>query len=80
MQDMFPFAGAQQTYEEAERFYGLYRAGDKLQWITGPGVHGNPGPISNQILVFLVGHLKAGAAVPDADDLSATTSGQSRFR
>jgi cephalosporin-C deacetylase-like acetyl esterase len=84
MQDMFPFAGAQQTYEEAERFYGLYGAGDNLQWITGPGGHGNLGPISNQILAFLAKNLKANVTAPefrqfrppDADDLTATPTGQ----
>jgi dienelactone hydrolase len=83
-QDMFPYAGAQQTYEEAARFYGIYGAADKLQWITGPGGHGNLGPIGNRILAFLVGNLKAGAATPefkqfrppDADDLTVTPSGQ----
>ena len=90
MQDMFPFAGAQQTYDEANRFYGLYGAPgghgseDNLQWITGPGGHGNLGPISNQILAFLAKNLKANAAAPefrqfrppDTDDLTATPTGQ----
>jgi hypothetical protein len=84
MQDMFPFAGAQQTYEEAKRFYGLYGASDNLQWITGPGGHGNLGPIANQILSFLAKNLKVNATAPefrqfrapDADDLTVTPSGQ----
>jgi cephalosporin-C deacetylase-like acetyl esterase len=83
-QDMFPYAGAQQTYDEAKRFYELYGAGDNLKWITGPGGHGNLGPISSQILAFLVGHLKGDSSQPefkqfrpaDADDLVATPSGQ----
>ncbi len=81
---MFPYAGAQQTYDEAKRFYELYGAGDNLKWITGPGGHGNLGPISNQILAFLVGHLKGDSSQPefkqfrpqDADELIATPSGQ----
>lgn len=90
MQDMFPFAGAQQTYEEAKRFYGLYGAPgghgseNNLQWITGPGGHGNLGPIANQILAFLATNLKANVTAPefkqfrppDADDLTATPTGQ----
>ena len=39
--DMFPFAGARQTFGEAQRMYGLYDARDRLQWITGQGGHGN---------------------------------------
>jgi cephalosporin-C deacetylase-like acetyl esterase len=50
--DMFPFAGARSTVDEARKFYGLYGATDKLQWITGPGGHGNLGPISPAILAF----------------------------
>src|SRR5262249_55430636 len=49
-QDMFPYAGAQQTYEEARRFYGLLGAEGNLEWITGPGGHGNLGPIADRIL------------------------------
>ncbi len=83
-EDMFPYAGAKQTYEEAKRFYDLYGAGDKLQWITGPGGHGNLGPISNQILTFLSQHLKGDSSPgefkqfrpQDADDLVATPTGQ----
>jgi cephalosporin-C deacetylase-like acetyl esterase len=81
--DMFPYAGAKQTYDEAKRFYGLFGAEDKLQWITGPGGHGNLGPIANQILGFLVKNLKGDSAVPEYkqfrppdDDLTATPSGQ----
>jgi cephalosporin-C deacetylase-like acetyl esterase len=83
-QDMFPFAGAQQAYDEARRFYGLYGESDKLQWITGPGGHGNLGPISNQILAFFATNLRAESSAPeftrflppDADDLTATPTGQ----
>jgi hypothetical protein len=83
-QDMFPYAGAQQTYEEAKRFYGLLGAEGNLEWITGPGGHGNLGPISDRILTFLAGKL-TGDATPrkfrqfrpkDTDDLIVTPSGQ----
>jgi dienelactone hydrolase len=37
--DMFPYAGAQRTYEEAKRIYGLYGATDRLSGsIVVPGV------------------------------------------
>src|ERR1041385_5401831 len=58
MSDMFPFEGARQTYEETRRIYTLYGAADSLQWITGPGGHGNLGPISLEILGFFLHHLK----------------------
>jgi acetyl xylan esterase AXE1 len=55
--DMFPFEGARQTYDEARRIYGLFGAADKLLWITGPGGHGNLGPVSQEILGFFTRHL-----------------------
>lgn len=61
--DMFPFAGARTTVDEARRFYGVYGAADKLEWITGPGGHGNLGPISPAILAFFTKNLKG--AAPD---------------
>jgi cephalosporin-C deacetylase-like acetyl esterase len=58
--DMFPFEGARQTFEEAQRVFGLYGAGDRIQWITGPGGHGNLGPIAPAILSFFTRNLKGG--------------------
>jgi cephalosporin-C deacetylase-like acetyl esterase len=58
--DMFPFEGARQTYEEAQRIYKLYGAEEHLKWITGPGGHGNLGPISPAILGFFIHYLKDG--------------------
>jgi cephalosporin-C deacetylase-like acetyl esterase len=63
--DMFPFAGARQTFGEAQRIYGLYDARDRLQWITGPGGHGNLTPIAPSIIAFFVKHL-AGRDDPPA--------------
>jgi cephalosporin-C deacetylase-like acetyl esterase len=83
--DMFPFEGARQTYEEVKRIYQLYGAQDKLQWITGPGGHGNLGPISPRILGFFLHHLAGGPAGDAAftvmrpqhpEDLLCTPTGQ----
>jgi cephalosporin-C deacetylase-like acetyl esterase len=71
--DMFPFAGARQTHDEVKRFYGLYGAGDNLQWITGPGGHGNLGPISPAIMAFFTKNLKA-ASEPTFTALRATNT------
>jgi cephalosporin-C deacetylase-like acetyl esterase len=62
--DMFPFEGARQTVDEAKRFYGLYDAGENLAWITGPGGHGNLGPISPAIMAFFTKSLKGTTAEP----------------
>ena len=49
-------------YEEAKRVYGLYGAADRLLWITGPGGHGNLGPVSQEILAFFTRQLKGTSA------------------
>jgi len=82
--DMFPFAGARTTVAEARTFFGLYKAEDKLQWITGPGGHGNLGPISPQILAFFTKNLKGAEPNPaftpiraaQTSDMIVTTTGQ----
>jgi len=85
MSDMFPFEGARQTRDEAARFYKIYGAEDHLQWITGPGGHGNLGPISPAILGFFLHYLKdapAGDApftplrIQNPADLLCTPTGQ----
>jgi cephalosporin-C deacetylase-like acetyl esterase len=82
--DMFPFAGAKQTYEEAKRIYSLYGAGDRLEWITGPGGHGALQPIAPKILAFLTRALKDDPKPPAfrqfpplrREDLLCTPTGQ----
>jgi cephalosporin-C deacetylase-like acetyl esterase len=82
--DMFPFAGARQTVDEARRIYDLYGARDRLQWITGPGGHGNLTPIASRILAFFTTHLATGQGGPgyvpmspdSADVMTVTPSGQ----
>ncbi len=51
-EDMFPFDGAHEAHDEAERIYALYGAGDHLQWFTGPGHHGAIGPMMPKTIVF----------------------------
>jgi cephalosporin-C deacetylase-like acetyl esterase len=83
-EDMFPFEGARRTFEEAKRWYGLYDAADRVQWITGPGGHGALTPVHLQILAFFIKHLKHSDAPPTymrlapdkAADLFCTPQGQ----
>ena len=57
-EDMFPFAGAKTTYEESKRFYSTMGAEAHLHWITGPGRHGNLGPLMPEIVAFFLQSLK----------------------
>jgi dienelactone hydrolase len=83
-EDMFPFAGAREAHDEALHFWGLFGAADKLQWITGPGGHGNLGPIASEIVGFFVANLQGGGAKPEIvaarpgrpEDILATPTGQ----
>jgi cephalosporin-C deacetylase-like acetyl esterase len=59
--DMFPFQGAQQTEDEARRFYQLFGANEQLEFLTGPGPHGNILPIFPEIMTFFLKHLQPGA-------------------
>jgi cephalosporin-C deacetylase-like acetyl esterase len=84
MSDMFPFEGARQTVDEVKKIYALYGAEDRLQWITGPGGHGNLGPISPNILAFFTRFLKNDLAAPEfkpvrlehREDIQSTPTGQ----
>ena len=58
-EDMFPIEGARRTFEEAKRFYGLYDASARIEWITGPGGHGALVPVHPKILSFFLRNLKS---------------------
>lgn len=60
-EDMFPFAGAKKTEAEARRFYGIFHADADLEFLTGPGHHGNLGPIQSRIVSFFLKHLQPNA-------------------
>jgi dienelactone hydrolase len=83
-EDMFPFEGAREAYTEAKRFWGLYGAGDKLYWITGPGRHGALTPVAADIVGFFTTNLKNEATKPQflplrparPEDVLVTASGQ----
>jgi cephalosporin-C deacetylase-like acetyl esterase len=50
--DMFPYAGATTSHAEAQHFYSIFGAANQLDWIVGPGGHGNLRPITPQIIAF----------------------------
>jgi len=63
-EDMFPIEGARRTFEEAKRFYGLYDAAARIEWITGPGGHGALAPVHPKILAFFMRNLRNSSEEP----------------
>jgi hypothetical protein len=59
--DFFTPAGARQVYEEAQRWYKLYEADDRIQWIVGPGGHGTPLKVREAIYGWMIRWLRDGA-------------------
>jgi cephalosporin-C deacetylase-like acetyl esterase len=83
--DFFPIGGAQWTFEEARRIYSLYGAERNLELIHGQGGHCNLGPVTNQLMTFLMAHLfpERAATKPfqrvrpnNFDKLTVTPTGQ----
>ncbi|MBV8817111.1 MAG: acetylxylan esterase, partial [Acidobacteriaceae bacterium] len=59
-EDFFPLAGARMAFEEAQRWYGLLGADDKIKWAVGPGGHGTPLEIREAIYEWMIRWLKDG--------------------
>ena len=58
--DFFPIAGAKWTFEEAQRIYSLYGMESNLRLIHGQGGHCNLGPVTDQLMAFIMSHLFPG--------------------
>jgi dienelactone hydrolase len=52
--DFFRPAGARQVYEEAQRWYKLYGAEDRVKWVVGPGGHGTPLMVREAIYAWMI--------------------------
>ena len=84
--DFFPIDGALSTFTEARRIYSLYQADDHLRLIHGQGGHCNLGPVTDQLMTFVLSHLFPGDEVEvkpfqrlrptDSDALTVTPTGQ----
>ena len=58
--DFFPIGGAKWTFEEARRIYSLYGMESNLRLIHGQGGHCNLGPVTDQLMAFIMSHLFPG--------------------
>ncbi len=83
--DFFPIGGAKWTFEEARRIYSLYGMESNIQLIHGQGGHCNLGPVTDQLMAFLMSHLFPGSTtvkefqrlrLNNFDKLTVTSTGQ----
>jgi len=58
--DFFTPEGARQVYEEARRWYGIYKAEEKVRWVVGAGGHGTPLPVREAIYEWMIRWLNNG--------------------
>ena len=84
--DFFPIDGAKWTFAEAQRIYSLYGMEKNLRLIHGQGGHCNLGPVTDQLMAFLMSNLFPGEKIAVArfhqlrptnlDRLTVTPTGQ----
>jgi Acetyl xylan esterase (AXE1) len=58
--DFFPIDGARHAYQEALGWYRLYGADDKLRWAIGPGGHGTPVEVREELYRWMIHWLMDG--------------------
>ncbi len=84
-EDFFPIGGAKWTFEEARRIYSLYGMESNLRLIHGQGGHCNLGPVTDQLMAFIMSHLFPGETaakkfqqlrLKNFDKLTVTPTGQ----
>jgi dienelactone hydrolase len=62
--DFFTPAGARQVFEEAQRWYKLHDAPERVKWIVGPGGHGTPLEVREAIYAWMIQWLRDGRGDP----------------
>ena len=68
--DFFTPAGARQVFEEAQRWYTLHDAANRVKWVVGPGGHGTPLEVRQAIYEWMIKWLRDGRG--DAREESVT--------
>jgi dienelactone hydrolase len=59
--DFFTPSGARQVFEEAQRWYKIYNAEERIKWVVGPGGHGTPLVVREAIYDWMIHWLGHGA-------------------
>ena len=60
-QDFFTPAGAKQVFDEAQGWYKLFDASDRVKWVVGPGGHGTPLVVREAIYDWMIRWLAKGS-------------------
>jgi dienelactone hydrolase len=68
--DFFTPAGARQVFEEAQRWYKVYGAEERIKWVVGPGGHGTPLAVREAIYDWMIRWLAHGTG--DAHEEAVT--------
>ena len=63
-QDFFTPAGAKQVFDEAQGWYKLFDASDRVKWVVGPGGHGTPLVVREAIYDWMIRWLAKGSGSP----------------
>ena len=58
--DFFPIDGARHAYQEALDWYRIFNAENKIAWAVGPGPHGTPREVREDIYQWMIRWLKDG--------------------
>lgn len=59
--DFFTPAGAKQVFDEAQGWYQLFDASDRVRWVVGPGGHGTPLVVREAIYDWMIRWLANGS-------------------
>jgi len=59
--DFFTPAGAKQVFDEAQGWYRLFDASDRVKWVVGPGGHGTPLVVREAIYDWMIRWLANGS-------------------
>jgi hypothetical protein len=80
--DFFPLDGVRHAYQEALDWYRIFNAENKIAWAVGPGPHGIPREVREDIYEWMIRWLKDGKGnfreepfepAPDSDLLASET-------
>jgi dienelactone hydrolase len=68
--DFFTPPGVRQVFDEAQKWYEMYDAADRVKWVAGPGGHGTPPVVREAIYDWMIRFLANGQGDAREDPVS----------